>query len=137
MNLEDAGFSRDSINALDDFISDFEQNDFSGMVVVKERSAGKSFPFLGIRFDEYDLCGYSEYPQAKLSFAVGICWSEPVGRNGFAICHFYENTKLLGHSSSETTDIYTHITLKTKKKLFSPLDFLDLGENTDSEEPDV
>lgn len=71
---EDAGFNRDSINALDDFISDFEQNDFRGMVVVKDhqiaieyfytntersdindiRSAGKSFTalLLGIAIEE-------------------------------------------------------------------------------------
>jgi len=31
---------------------------------------------------------------------------------------------LLGHSSSETTESYTHITQKAKEKLCSPLDFL-------------
>lgn len=31
---------------------------------------------------------------------------------------------LLGHNSSETTEIYTHITQKAKEKLCSPLDFL-------------
>ncbi len=41
--------------------------------------------------------------------------------------------ELLGHSSSETTDIYTHIIQKSKKKLFSPLDFLDLGTSTKTE----
>lgn len=71
---EEAGFNRDSINALDDFISNFEQNDFRGMVVIKEhqvaieyfynstersdindiRSAGKSFTalLLGIAIEE-------------------------------------------------------------------------------------
>ena len=71
---EAAGFNRDSINALDDFISDFEQNDFRGMVVIKDhqiaieyfytntersdindvRSAGKSITalLLGIAIDE-------------------------------------------------------------------------------------
>lgn len=70
----EAGFNRDSINALDDFISDFEQNDFRGMVVIKDhqiaieyfynrtersdindiRSAGKSFTalLLGIAIEE-------------------------------------------------------------------------------------
>jgi len=74
MSPEEAGFNRDSINALDDFISDFEQNDFRGMVVVKDhhmvieyfynstersdindiRSAGKSFTalLLGIAIGE-------------------------------------------------------------------------------------
>lgn len=33
---------------------------------------------------------------------------------------------LLGHSSSETTEIYTHITSKAREKLCSPLDFLDI-----------
>lgn len=71
---EEAGFNRDSINALDDFISNFDQNDFRGMVVIKDhqiaieyfytnteradindvRSAGKSFTaiLLGIAMDE-------------------------------------------------------------------------------------
>lgn len=71
---EEAGFNRDSINALDDFISNFEQNDFRGMVVIKNhqiaieyfynstersdindiRSAGKSFTalLLGIAIEE-------------------------------------------------------------------------------------
>ena len=33
---------------------------------------------------------------------------------------------LLGHSSSETTEVYTHITQKAREKLCSPLDFLDI-----------
>ena len=33
---------------------------------------------------------------------------------------------LLGHSSSKTTEIYTHITKKGMEKIVSPLDFLDL-----------
>ncbi len=71
---EEVGLNRDSINALDDFISDFEQNDFRGMVVIKNhqiaieyfytntersdindvRSAGKSLTalLLGIAIDE-------------------------------------------------------------------------------------
>lgn len=35
---------------------------------------------------------------------------------------------LLGHSSSETAEIYTHITQKAQEKLCSPLDFLDIDE---------
>jgi site-specific recombinase XerD len=34
--------------------------------------------------------------------------------------------ELLGHSSTETTQIYTHITAKARNKLVSPLDFLDI-----------
>lgn len=34
--------------------------------------------------------------------------------------------ELLGHSSSETTAMYTHITRKAREKLCSPLDFLDI-----------
>lgn len=74
ISLEEAGLNKDSINALDDFISDFEQNDFRGMVVIKNhkiaieyfytntersdindvRSAGKSFTalLLGIALEE-------------------------------------------------------------------------------------
>jgi len=37
---------------------------------------------------------------------------------------------LLGHSSSETTEIYTHITQKARNKLYSPLDFLDIDGST-------
>ncbi|MCB0567827.1 MAG: tyrosine-type recombinase/integrase [Phaeodactylibacter sp.] len=33
---------------------------------------------------------------------------------------------LLGHSSSETTEIYTHITQKAQATLCSPLDYLDI-----------
>ncbi|MCB0841360.1 MAG: tyrosine-type recombinase/integrase [Bacteroidetes bacterium] len=32
---------------------------------------------------------------------------------------------LLGHNSSKTTEIYTHITQKAREKLCSPLDFLE------------
>ncbi|MFK7758024.1 MAG: serine hydrolase domain-containing protein [Flavobacteriales bacterium] len=71
---EEIGVNRDSLNALDDFISNFEQNDFRGMVVIKNhqiaieyfytntersdindvRSAGKSLTalLLGIAIDE-------------------------------------------------------------------------------------
>lgn len=38
--------------------------------------------------------------------------------------------ELLGHSSSRTTEIYTHITLKSREKFCSPLDFLDFGEES-------
>lgn len=37
--------------------------------------------------------------------------------------------ELLGHASSKTTEIYTHVTTKAFKNLKSPLDNLDLGEN--------
>jgi len=71
---EEVGFNRDSINALDDFIFNFPQNDFRGMVIIKDhkivieyfynnterydindvRSAGKSLTaiLLGIAVDE-------------------------------------------------------------------------------------
>ncbi len=92
MSLEEAGFNRDSINALDDIISDFDQNDFRGMVVIKDhkmvieyfynsteradindiRSAGKSFTslLLGIALDEglvqnLDQDVYSFFPKEK------------------------------------------------------------------------
>ncbi len=92
MSLEEARFNRDSINALDDFISNYPQNDFRGMVVIKDhkivieyfynsteradindiRSAGKSFTalLLGIAIDdglvenlEQDV--YSFFPKEK------------------------------------------------------------------------
>jgi len=36
--------------------------------------------------------------------------------------------ELLGHSSSENTQIYTHIISRARNKLVSPLDFLDIEE---------
>ena len=42
---------------------------------------------------------------------------------------------LLGHSSSETTEIYTHITKKARQKLVSPLDFIDIGKHFTSDNP--
>lgn len=92
MSLEDAGFNRDSINALDDYIANYEQNDFKGMVVIKDhkivieyryghteradindiRSAGKSFTalLLGIAIEEglvesIEQDVYSFFPKEK------------------------------------------------------------------------
>ena len=36
ISVEAAGFSQDSLNAMDDYISDYEQNDFRGLVVIKD-----------------------------------------------------------------------------------------------------
>ena len=74
ISVEEAGFSQDSLNVLDDYISDYEQNDFRGMVIIKDhkivieyfynstersdindiRSAGKSLTalLLGIAIEE-------------------------------------------------------------------------------------
>lgn len=92
MSVEEAGFNRDSINALDDLISNFSQNDFRGMVVIKNnklvieyyyttfwrnqildiRSAGKSITslLLGVAIKEglvqnLDQDVYSFFPKAK------------------------------------------------------------------------
>lgn len=91
-SLEEAGFNRDSINALDDMIANFPQNDFRGMVVVKDnklvieyyyttfwrnqildiRSAGKSITslLLGVAIKEglvqnLDQDVYSFFPEEK------------------------------------------------------------------------
>lgn len=66
ISVEEAGFIQDSLDAVDDFISNYEQNDFRGLVIIKDhkivieyfynstersdindiRSAGKSFTAL-------------------------------------------------------------------------------------------
>ncbi len=39
---------------------------------------------------------------------------------------------LLGHSSSETTELYTHVTKNAREKLYSPLDFIDIDKSRNS-----
>jgi CubicO group peptidase (beta-lactamase class C family) len=89
---EEAGFNRDSINALDDIISDFKQRDYRGLMVIKDnrivleyyynsfwrnhlhdiRSAGKSITalLLGVAIKEglvknLDQDVYSFFPKEK------------------------------------------------------------------------
>ncbi|MBL6449626.1 tyrosine-type recombinase/integrase [Fulvivirga sp. 29W222] len=44
--------------------------------------------------------------------------------NGTNLCYIQT---LLGHNSSRTTEIYTHVGIKNIKSLKSPFDLLDLG----------
>jgi len=43
--------------------------------------------------------------------------------------------KLLGHGSSKTTEIYTHVSSKDLGKIRSPFDFINVGTRLDSQKP--
>ena len=76
---EEAGFSRDSINALDDFISNFEQNDFRGMVVIKDHQI--AIEYFYNRTERYDINDVRSAGKSFTALLLGIAIEEKLIKN--------------------------------------------------------